>query len=126
MIELIVGLVFFISGGTWWYLERKFFKNAIAVKGTVSDYTTETKRGKKGKDVVMYTPVISFYFADQPRKVTGWVSSSEKPEIGKVYELGVNPSNIEDVRIKGEKRIFIYSLLGFGLLWLVIVLLEHL
>lgn len=98
--------------GFGYYLLRrhyKFFKNAIRVCGTITSYKSYISRDRHGNSTTTYTPIISFEFDGQQRTVSHPVSSFIKPEIGKLCQVGVNPYNIEEVRV--------YSKLWLGITW---------
>ncbi len=115
MLALLLGIVIFCAGFLWWRKHKKFFKDAILVPGTISSYTTYESKGEHGP-TTMYTPIISFEFDGQLRTVAHPISSSSKPEIGKTYQVGVNPYNIEEARVyfKGE-RTAMWVLIAVGL-----------
>ncbi len=119
MFELIIGLILFGIGGWWWYSYKKFFKNAIIVQGIISGYKTYQKHEKE-REITMYDAVISFSFEGKPREITGKISSSTKPKVGTYCKIGINPTNVQDIRVEtmGEK-IFFYGFIGFGLFWII-------
>lgn len=88
------GALFAVVGGLCFWSDYCFFKRAIIVRGVVTDYTVRHER-----DGTLYSPVVQFEFDGQSRRVTGTTYSSFKPKIGKQMKVGVNPKNIEEVRL---------------------------
>ncbi len=120
MLAILFGVLLIGLGCFLWRRHKKFFKHAILVPGAISSYTTYESKGEHGP-TTMYTPIISFEFDGKPRTVAHPISSSSKPEIGKTYQVGVNPYNIEEARVyfKGEKTaMWILMAVGLGLLLL--------
>ena len=121
MLAILFGILLMGLGCYLWRRHRKFFKHAILVPGAISSYTTYESKGEHGHKTTMYTPVISFEFDGKSRTVSYPISSSSKPEIGKAYQVGVNPYNIEEARVysKGEiAAIWIVTAMGLILLFL--------
>ncbi len=101
---IIFGSVFFLIGFCLFIREWKFFKKAIMLPAVVVDY--RSKRESKGD--TMYAPVVQFEFDGQIRRVEGSVYSSGKPKMGKQMKVGIDPNNINDVRLKQGSAYFLY------------------
>ena len=67
----------------------------------------------------MYYPIVRYYFNDEFHEVTGTYGSEVPPIISHRKQVGINPENIEDVRVySGEKELFdwLYVLPGMALM----------
>lgn len=116
MLALLLGIfVFWLS---CWLRRRhkKFFKHAIIVPGYISSYTSHEEIDKEGSKRTVYEATVSFEFEGKPCTAPNSITGSSKPEIGTPVQVGVNPYNIEEVRINPRaEAVAIWVLMGIGL-----------
>lgn len=125
MLELIIGLVLFGIGEWCLYSHKKFFKNSIIVQGIVSSHEPYRTYDSDGHKTTMYKAVVSFSFEGETHKVTSKIASNIPPKIGKFCKVGVNPTDMQDVRIdETNEKIFDYILIGFGIFWIAMGLIR--
>jgi len=114
-IGLAVGFGLFALGCFFWIKHIRFFKRAIMLWGKVVDY--ESYEDSEG--TTMYHAVVGYEFDGENRTVVdNSVSSSWKPKIGKIRQVGVDPLNPQDARIYSKIPIGPVISVGLGLLLL--------
>ena len=91
-----VGSIFFGVGWFCFWRNHEFFRRAIIVPGTVTSFTS--KRGHKGGTV--YYEEVSFAFAGEQHTVSGTIGKSWKPKIGAAREVGINPDQMDEFRLR--------------------------
>lgn len=96
VIVMLMGLLSFGIGCFLLLRNILFFRKAVLVYGKVVDYAS--KLGGKGQ--IMYTPIVQYELGGEIKEVKGSVFSCIKPTIGKYIKVGINPDNIEDVRVE--------------------------
>lgn len=106
-----MGCAFFGVGWFSYMYHYEFFRRAIRLKGTVTDYTTQTS----SKGGTTYVEIVSFNFDDQPRTVKGNVGMPFKPKMGTMREVGVDPKNPQKARVQGGTWMYLIFA-GIGLL----------
>lgn len=99
---IVIGLVLFVLGFVCRKRDKNFFANAIKVWGEVTAYRSALVRNhQRGGPYYKkeYYPIVRYYFNDQFHEVTGTYGSDTPPIIGHRKQVGINPENIEDVRV---------------------------
>ena len=100
MLTFLVGIVVFAIGFVLMRRDSNFFKTAIKVEGEVTAYKSKQIYNREMRCYEkVYYPIISFTFDGEPREVTDTAYSSYTPLIGQRRQLGINPQNIQDVRV---------------------------
>ncbi|MBP5404036.1 MAG: DUF3592 domain-containing protein [Elusimicrobiaceae bacterium] len=114
------GAGMFALGAWGFWSDRKFFKNAIIVPGTITGYRENFRGGDS--DCTMYTKIATFEFDGQKREVVDMRhSSSYKPTIGSPCQIGVNPNDINEARIYSKTNLLFYWIfILVGLLMIVL------
>ena len=122
MTGILFGCLFFIIGLFLLLSHRKFFKHAIILPGIITGHSSFEHTDSKGRQCTLYRKVISFEFDGQTRQFTNYRSaSSSKPKIGTSCKVGVNPNDIQDVRIYSTFSIIIlWFMMASGLLFIVL------
>lgn len=112
----LVGMLFTGVGLLFWFRERNFFKRAIMVRGIVTGISESQSHDSDHKNQTMYSAIVTFEFDGQTRQVTEGSSSSWKPKLGTVRQVGVDPADIQNVRV--YSRFILIMSAGFILLGL--------
>ena len=121
MAGIIIGCLSFVIGFLLLRSHRKFFEQAIIVPGIVTEYIRFEGKNGEGDRCTLYRKVISFEFDGQTHQVTSHSASSIKPKIGTLCKIGVNPNDIQDVRIYSVFHIVIlWFIMASGLLFIVL------
>ncbi len=121
MAGIILGCLSFVIGFLLLRSHRNFFKQAIIVPGIVTEYIRFEGKNGEGDRCTLYRKVISFEFDGQTHQFTPRSASSFKPKIGTLCKIGVNPNDIQDVRIYSTFHIVIFwFIIASGLLFIVL------
>ena len=121
MASILFGCLFFVLGLLFFLSHRQFFKQAIIVRGIITGHSSFERTDSEGRRCTLYRKVISFEFDGQTRQFTARSASSIKPKIGTLCKIGVNPNDIQDVRIYSAFHIVIFwFIMVSGLLFIVL------
>lgn len=93
---VFAGLLFIAVGGYGFFRQRRFFKCAIMVHGTVVEWN-------RGGGKALWAPVVEFEFDGKT------FYSSRPTKIGTRIWVGVNPENIQETRIKQNGEMLLYA-----------------
>ena len=102
----LIGCAFFAAG---WFLSvgyYEFFRHAILVPGEVTSFVRDGRQ---------YGASVSYSIDNQIKTVTSKFRSNKKPKIGTKCQVGIDPNNMQLVRIK-EGLWFFVLFAGVGLL----------
>ena len=99
---VFAGLLFIAVGGYGFFRQRRFFKCAIMVRGTVVEWN-------RGGGKALWAPVAEFEFDGKIRRVSGTFYSSRPAKRGTRIWVGVNPENMQETRIKQNGEMFLYA-----------------
>lgn len=104
------GVIFFGLGWFWYLNDYEFFRRAIIVPGSIDG----CYRGQNGEHFV----IVSFNFDDKTQTVRLKNISLWERAVGTRCEVGINPNNIQDVRIRSNKWFcIVWAVLGFLVLF---------
>lgn len=100
MLTFLVGVIAFVTGFVLMRKNNNFFKTAIKVEGKVTAYKSKQIYNREMRCYEkVYYPIISFTFDGEPMEVIDDNYSSYTPLIGQRRQVGINPQNIQDVRV---------------------------
>ena len=116
----LMGCAFFGLGWFLFLYHYEFFRRAIIVPGRVTSY--EERRGAKGGTT--YVEVISYEVDGQTCTVSGTVGMPFKPKMGTPREVGIDPQNLQHVRVRSGGWFGVVFMVAGLVLWGVIVLAD--
>lgn len=90
LIPVFICFLLFILGFCVVSKEKKFFKHAIIVYGTVVDVADSGG---------IYAPVVEFEYNGEVRRINGSVSTQSMPVKGSKMEVGIDPNNPKEARL---------------------------
>ena len=116
----LMGCAFFGLGWFLFLYHYEFFRRAIIVPGRVTSY--EERRGAKGGTT--YVEVVSYELDGQTCTVSGTVGLPIKPKMGTPREVGIDPQNLQRVRVRSGRWFGVVFMVAGLALWVLIVLAD--
>ncbi len=107
ILPFAIGALFF-GVGLWILLrDRIFFKKAIIVYGEISRITIMGGGSSNRRRRLVYAPVVKYEYNGEVSEVAGNIYSPKMPQVGQVMQVGINPKNPKDVRVKQSGASFV-------------------